>query len=74
MSDATLAAAAPVYLRPKEAAERYNLGLRTVYDLMDAREIDRIEIRTPGSRRPGLRTTVASVDAYLARNTTAAAS
>ena len=60
------------YLKPAEAAARFNLGRRTIYDLMHAGEIDKVSIGTPGSRKPVLRTTAASVRAYLARNTTPA--
>lgn len=74
MSETPVAAPAPEYLKVREAAERYKLSIRLVYELMEAREIDRIEVGRPGSRKPVLRTTAASVDAYMTRNTTAAAS
>jgi hypothetical protein len=72
MSDTALGATTPEYLKPREVAARYKLSMRLVYDLMNAREIDRVEVGMPGSRKPVLRTTAASVDAYLARRTTAA--
>lgn len=68
MSEVTIAE----YLKPAEAAERFNLGRRTVYDLMSAGLIDRVDITTPGARRPVLRTTAESVRRYLERNTTPA--
>ena len=64
MTETTATAGAPAYLRPKQVAERLNVSLRHVYDLIAARELESSRF---GTGRLGLRVGRASLDAFEAR-------
>ena len=64
MTKATTAASPPVYLKPADVAQRLNLSLRHIYDLIASRELDAVRL---GNGEKGLRIIEASVAAFVER-------
>lgn len=54
----------PLFWTIAETATFLSIGTRTVYDLIYAGELPRIEIGVPGSKKPAVRIPVAAVEAY----------
>lgn len=63
----------PRLMTAKQVAVYLNIGLRTVYELVESGTLERCDITgKPGSKRPALRIPTESVEAYYASLTTAA--